>query len=260
MRLPIIALLAVFGTDLQAQLPGTRLAVGVQVNIIVLRGDTTSVAYVLSNGADSQDSLFTFIVDAPARVSYIPRPQPDSIWMVDSLIHETEPAAFWSKLDLLPPSSSTVPISFESVGLPGVVSDWVQGHWPIPTCCDDDSAGSGEDIFVTRTIQGKTVGVEPWPLDRSAQALLARLRTLTQTSCASPLLWITDTGLCGQLVTDLDSAEAYRASGAYAQARTTMDQYSALLNGPDPGTFASGVTSPAFWLLKSNGDIVKSAF
>ena len=26
---------------------------------------------------------------------------------------------------------------------------------------------------------------------------------------------------------------------------------------PDPGTFALGVTSQAFWLLKSNADIVK---
>jgi hypothetical protein len=143
--------------------------------------------------------------------------------------------------------------------LPGIVDEWVQGHWPIPTCCDDDAPGVGEDVFLTRTISGKTVGVEPWPSDRSAQALLARLRTLTQTSCAGPLLWITDAGLCSQLVNDLDAAEAYRASSAYAQARTTMDQFSGRLNGPDPGTFATGVASSAFWLLKSNADIVRSA-
>jgi hypothetical protein len=177
--------------------------------------------------------------------------------MTDSLIHENVPAAFWSKLDLLAPSSTTSPISFESVGLPGIVNEWVQGHWPIPTCCDDDPQGVGEDVFVTRTVQGKTVGVEPWPFDRSAQALLARLKSLAQTSCASPLLWITDGALCGQLVADLDAAEAYRASSAFAEARATIDQFSSRLNGADPGTFATGVTSPAFWLLKANAEIVK---
>lgn len=258
MRFLPIAFLAFVATDLHAQLPGTRLTVAVQVNSIAVRGDTTNVAYVLSNSAGSQDSLFAFIVDAPARVSSIPRPQPDSSWMTDSLIHETVPAAFWSKLDLLAPSSSTAQIFFESVGIPGIVDKWVQGHWPIPTCCDDDPPDVGEDVFVTRTVQGKTAGVEPWPSDRSAQALLARLRTLTQTSCASPLLWISDGALCNQLVADLDAAEAYRALSAFAEARTTMDQFSSRLNGADPGTFAPGVTSPAFWLLKANADIVKT--
>jgi hypothetical protein len=230
MRILLIAFLAFFAAGLEAQTPGTRMTVDVRVDSVVLRGDTTRVTYVLSNQAQSQDSLVAFIVDAPARVSYIPRPQPDSVWMVDSVIHGNEPAAFWANLDLIPPSTSTVPILFESVGLPGIV---------------------------TSTVQGKTVGVDVWPVDRSAQALLARLRTLTQSSCASPLLWITDAALCGQLLSDVDAAEAYRASGASTQAQSTLDHYKTLLAGPDPGTFAPGVTSPAFWLLKSNADIVK---
>lgn len=258
MRLLIIALLALCAADLKAQLPGTRLTVAVQVNSIAMRGDTANVAYVLSNSATSQDSLFAFIVDAPARVKSIPRPQPDSIWMTDSLVHDTVPAAFWSKLDLLAPSSSTAPIFFEAIGLPGIVDERVQGHWPIPTCCDDDPPSASEDVFVTRTVQGKTVGVEPWPLDRSAKALLARLRILTQQSCTAPLNWITDSTLCTQLLTDLDAAETSRAAGANVLAKSSLDHYKALLTGLPPGTFANGVTGQAYWLLTSNADVVKS--
>jgi len=179
------------------------------------------------------------------------------MWMVDSLVRGTDPAAFWGILNLLPPATSTVPLQFESVGLPGIVTNWAQGNWPLPTCCDDDSPDSAEDVLVTRTVVGKTVGVEPWPADRSSQALIARLRTLTQTSCASPLLWLTDAGLCSQLESDIDAAEAYRASGVNAEAQSTLDHYKALLSGPDPGTIAIGVKNPGYWLLITNADIVK---
>lgn len=101
------------------QLPGTRMTVTVTVNQIVMRGDTAQVSYTLSNGSPSQDSLFMFIVDAPARVKTIPRPQPDSEWIVDSLVHSNEPAAFWSDLRLLAPSAVTPALTFESVASRG---------------------------------------------------------------------------------------------------------------------------------------------
>jgi hypothetical protein len=65
-------------------------------------------------------------------------------------------------------------------------------------------------------INGKTVGVEPWPPDRTAKALLARLRALSQTSCGSPLKWITSSALCTKLIGYLDQADTYRA---YAKSR-----------------------------------------
>lgn len=255
MALALIPCLTVMA---QAQTPGTRLTVDVKVDSISLRGDTTRVSYVLSNRTQSQDSLFIFIVDAPARVSYVSRPQPDTVWMVDSLLRESQPAAFWSKLDLLAPSASTPLLFFDSPGLPGIVTTWVEGHWPISTCCDEDVPDSTQDVLVTRTVQGKTVGVEPWPADRSAQALLLRLRNLTQSICATPLSWITNAALCGTLLNDLDAAEGYRASGDATQAQASLDHYKSLLAGPDPGTFASGVNSAAFWMLRSNADIVKA--
>jgi hypothetical protein len=238
------------------QAPGTRLSVTVDISSIVMRGDTASVTYALSNAASSQDSMIVFIVDAPARVRSIVHPQPDSIWMADTVIHETTPAAFWAKFDLLGPSATASGLSFESIGLPGIVTHWVQGHFPLPECCDDGQAPA-EDVLVTRSVTGKTVGTDAWPIDRSAQALLARLRGLTQSACTTPLSWITDATLCTQLLNDLDAAETYRATGAYASASASVDHFESLLNGPDPGTFATGVSSSAFWLLKTNAEIVK---
>jgi hypothetical protein len=258
-RILALAFLASLPARLDAQVPGTRVTIDVNITSLVLLGDTAQITYVLYSRPESQDSLLAFIIDAPARVSSISRPLPDSMWMVDSLIRGSEPAAFWGILSPLPPAASTVPLRFASVGIPGIVKNWAQGNWPLPTCCDDDPPEAAEDVLVTRTVEGKSVGVEPWPTDRSAQALLVRLRTLTQTSCASPLVWIADAGLCGQLQSDIDAAEAFRVSGANAQAQATLDHYKSLLSGPDPGTIAAGVKNPAYWLLTSNADIIKNA-
>ena len=243
---------------IEAQLPGSRVTVDVNVTLVAMRGDTAQITYVLYNRPESQDSLFMFAVDAPARIKYIPRPQPDSLWLVDSLIHRHTPAAFWSMLSLLAPSGTTPPLLYESVGLPGVVTDWALGNWPLPNCCDDDPPSQSEDVLVTRTVQGKTVGVEQWPTDRSAQALLARLRTLTETACATPLQWITDSALCTQLVSDVDTAEAYRASDDNSHVQSTLVHYTSLVG--TPGALTPGVTAQAYWLLASNADIIRAMF
>jgi hypothetical protein len=249
--------LALLPPGLLAQVPGTRLTIDASVTSITLRGDTTHVAYVLSSRPESQDSLFAFIVDAPAHVTSIT--PPNSLWVVDSLVRGTQPAAFWGILNPLPPGATSPAIAFESVGIPGIMTSWAQGNWPLPTCCDDDPPSSGEDPIVTRSVSVSVVGVEPWPSDRSAQSLLARLRTLTQTSCASPLSWITDAALCSQLVSDIDAAESYRASGQNAQAQSSLDHYSGLISSPDPGVPATGVKNAAYWLLNSNIQVVKSS-
>ena len=233
------------------------MTVTVTVNQIVMTGDTAHVSYTLSNGSQSQDSVFMFIVDAPARVKTIPRPQPDSDWVVDTLVHSNEPAAFWLDVPLLAPSAVTPALTFESVGLPGVVTNWAIGHWPPKTCCDDDPPGSGEDVFLTRAIQSSTAGVQLWPTDRSTQALIARLRTLSQNVCASPLNWITDSTLCSQLVSDLDTAEGFRAAGATSQLQSTLDHYKSLLG--TSASFAAGVNSAAFWMLSVNADIIRNS-
>jgi len=258
MRILKFIVAVVCAAKLPAQTPGTRLSVEVNVTSVVIRGDTTGVFYTVRNGSGSQDSLFTFTVDAPARVIYIAAPPPDSIWKADSLVSGNQPAAQWVTLDLLPPGAISPDLSFESLGLPSIVTHWAEGGWPLPACCDDDSANAGDAYTLAiRSVQGKTVGVEQWPSDRSTQALLGRLHELTQTVCGSPLIWVTDSALCTALVSDLSAAESFRASGATIEARNSLDHYKGLLSGPDPGSFAPGVTSPAYWLLRANADIVR---
>lgn len=257
MRTLILSIVVFFAAQLQAQTPGTRLIVEVNVMSVVTRGDTTGISYTVRNSSGSQDSLFTFAVDAPSRVIRIAAPPPDSIWRADSVFSGNQPAALWVTLDLLSPGDISPLLTFESLGLPGIVTHWAEGGWPLPSCCDDDSAASGSAYtLVMRSVQGKTVGVEVWPTNRSAYSLLVRLRGLTQTACESPLLWIADSGLCTQLISDIDAAESFRASGATVQAQNSLNHYKALLSGPDPGTPAAGVTSSAYWLLRANADIV----
>jgi len=168
------------------------------------------------------------------------------------------PMAYWAMLDLVPPGTTTPGLYYESTGLPGIVNYWAGGEVPPKGGEEDEPNPSAppNDPLVTEMINGKTVGVEPWPADRSSQALLARLRSLTQTSCAAPLSWVTDSGLCSQLIQDLDSAEAYRASGAATQARTSLLHFGSLLTGTPPGSYPAGVSSSAYWLLKPNADVI----
>ena len=109
------------------------------------------------------------------------------------------------------------------------------------------------DPWVTEMITGKTVGVEPWSADRSAQALLARLRTLTQSTCSSALLWITDAGICSDLVGAVNQAESFRSSGQMMSTRTSLVHFQTLIS---KGRAAGRVNSSAYWLLKANSDIV----
>jgi len=256
MRLAILVISAAFASAVDAQVPGTRMTVDVSVTSVTLRGDTTGVTYVLYNRPDSQDSLMMFAVDAPGHVTSITRP--DSLWSADTLLYDVQPVAVWGILGLLAPAATAPSIAFESLGLPGIATTWAQGKWPMPGCCDDDPPPPTEDdVLATHSVTGKTVGIDPWPSDRSVQGLLARLRGLTQSSCGSTLLWITDSSVCTQLLADIDAAESYRAAGAFSQASETLDQFVSLL-GSSSTSFSPGVTSSAYWLLRPNVDVIKS--
>ena len=246
--LPILCAVA-----LQAQTPGTRITVDVTLQSVVVQGDTMALTYSLYNRPTSSDSLYTFTVDAPARIKSIPMPQPQTSYDADSIYHD-QPVADWAFLDLLPPGRTSVALSYRSVGLPSIVNDWVGGHYPLlPESPSDTISG---DPLKYRTVPGKTVGVSPWPTDRSAKALIARLRILTQTNCAAPLTWITSSTLCTKLVGYLNQAESNRAAGKRTQAKSAMNSYITSLSGKTAGTFASGVTNPGYWLLKPNADII----
>jgi hypothetical protein len=56
----------------------------------------------------------------------------------------------------------------------------------------------------------------------------------------------------------LTQTETYRAAGNVTKAKSSMASYIKSLSGKTAGTYATGVTNPAYWLLKTNADIVVS--
>jgi hypothetical protein len=242
------------GSALSAQIPNAQLTVDVTVKSVAVRGDTVGVTYVIFSRATSLDSLFTFTVDAPAGVKSLPTPQPKTSYSVLGS-YRGRPVADWAFLDLLAPSATSIPLYFESVGPPGIVTTWFGKELPVLTERADTLP---DDRLANYSVQGKTVGVSPWPADRSSKALIARLRTLTQTTCAAPLTWITSSTLCTKLIGYLDQAETNRAAGKRPQAKSAMNSYISSLSGKTSGTFAAGVTNPGYWLLKPNADIINT--
>lgn len=252
----ILCVLAVLSGTASAQNPGTHMTPEISVSSVSVRGDTVGITYVVTNGAQSQDSAAAFAVDAPTGVFAITRPTPKTDWWV-SKKYKGKSTAYWAILNSLPPGASTPSLYYESVGLPGIATDWLEGDVAVPEYQGADT--TSQDVLRDNSVIGKTVGVEAFPADRSAQALLTRLRSLTQSVCASPLLWVNNSTLCVDLVADLDQAESYRAGGQTAEAKSSLSHYVGLLAGGSPGTFATGVTSAGYWVLKSNADLINAS-
>jgi hypothetical protein len=245
------------GTSAIAQTYGRNLSVTIDVRSVSLRGDTVAVTSRLTNLLGSQESLQVYLADAPGGVIRIDAPAPTIQWDTSNNFR-SRPTAYWSSLHLVAPGATTPDLYYESIGVPGIVTYWAQGHFGAGDDEDQPDSSATPDILGTQMITGSTVGVTPWPVDRTPAALLARLRTLAQASCATPLVWITDSNLCTQIVADLDQAETYRANGQVTQAKSTIDVFITRLGGTG-GAYASGVTSSGYWLLVPNATIIKDA-
>lgn len=238
---------------LLAQSPGQKIAVKVQAASVVTRGDTTGISTVVTNLSGSLESLVRFAIDAPAGVVTIATPSPEADWLTFPDFR-SRPMAFWGILALVAPGSATPPLYFESVGLPGILDYWAGGKYQLPSENDVSDSSVIPDPFVTAMISGKTVGVEPYPSDRSSQALLSRLYNLTQTVCGASSGWITDSSVCGDLTDHMTQAEVHRAAGQTTLAAASVDDFTALLTAGQ----ASGTVSPsAYWLLKVNAEIIR---
>lgn len=250
-------LMGLHSSLLLGQNPGQKVNVDIGVDSVVLRGDTVGVFSKITNGASSQEALSSYYVDEPSGVVAIRRPtSPGTKWYPNNNFR-SRPMATWDVLGTqLAPGGTSPQLYFESIGLPGILPYWAGGKFALSTDEDLPDSVLVTDPLSTEMVSGKTVGVDPWPIDRSPAGLLSRLRTLTQSTCAAPLAWITDSNLCGQLLTDVDSADSYRAAGQTTQAKTTLSHFVSLLGSP--GAYASGVKSSAFWLLRTNAEIINA--
>lgn len=254
----VLTSLVVLGPGvLFAQNPGQRISIGIDLNSVTIRGDTIGVASTVTNLGTSQESLLSYLVDVPSGVINIRTPAPVANWYA-STDFRARPMAVWDILEQqIGPGSATPELYFESIGVPGILTYWAGGKFA--RSADEDAPDSSlvVDPLTVEMITGKTVGVDPWPVDRSPAGLLTRLRSLTQWSCDPPLIWIADSNLCAQLLGDVDQAKAYNASGQAVQARSSLDHYILLLSGSSPAPYAEGVNSSGYWLLKPNAEIIK---
>ncbi len=246
----VVALVPYF---LGAQSPGQKIGVRVETAGVVTRGDTTGISTVVTNLSTSLESLVRFSIDAPAGVVAIQTPTPEFDWITFSDFR-SRPMAFWGILSLVPPGSATPSLYFESVGLPGIVDFWAGGKYQLPSEYDAPDSVSIPDPLVTAMISGKTVGVEPFPANRSPQALLSRLYSLTQAACATSLAWVAGSTLCTELVGHLNQAEAHRASGQIDLAKASIVNYTDLLVS---GQTSGAVSASGYWLLQPNAQIIR---
>ena len=185
---------------LLAQNPGQNIAVDVQIASIMRIADTMGVSYVVNVLAPSTEQFGRFSVDAPGGVLRIATPTPATDW-ASSTDFDGRPLAHWVG-GLISAGSSTPELHFDGVGLPGILTYWV-GVFQLPSLEEPDSSPR-PDPLQAEMISGQTVGIEPWPVDRTAQALIARLRNLTQRTCTTPLFWISSSALCNDLLSQLD--------------------------------------------------------
>ena len=232
--------------------PGQNIAVEIQVTSVAARADTVRIGYHVKNLVSSAESLVTFHVDAPASILRIPRPGTGREWVVLST-YRGRPIASWISGSTIPPGGVSPELYFESVGVPGIVTYWAEGEHEAQSG-EEDATAASRNPLTDEMISGKTVGVDPLPRDRSYLSLIARLRVLTVSTCNAPLLWITNASLCNELLADIREAENARQP---ARAKRALDNYMTVLGGVD--TPAPGVTNAAYWLLRSNAEIIRAA-
>lgn len=251
LRLAVVVLAP--GSALAQGAPGTNIVVDVGVTALSMRGDTAQVTYVLRNHPSSAERLGQFTVDAPSPVVRIFRPDPQGSWFT-SVKHWTRPVALWAPLDVeILPGQESAPLVSEALGLPTIVTCWIEGYYPPPTDIPSDTLPL-TDPLIENSVPDSTVGVEPFPSDLSAGNLLLRLRGLLDQACGTSLAWITSGTVCTSLGGKLDRANQAVSQGDTYTARTELESFLAELEAQHgPGL---PVNDGAYWLLKVNAEYV----
>lgn len=180
--------------------PTTQLSIHVVPASLDLRGDTVRVAYRVTNAPSSSSELFIFTVDAPSRPLKVEKPSAAAKRDFDTATEFGRSVASWGFMRSLVPGGTSPALAFSAVGLPGIVKYWAAPFIAPDTfeTADvqlpaDAIAGPGNSAADS----GATVGVVPFPSDRSRSALLARLGVLTAEACR--LGWIDNGGVCNSL-------------------------------------------------------------
>ncbi len=256
--LAVLLLQPIPGRRCAAQVnPGTHLVVDITVALVTMNGDTTHVRYVLFNRAQSQESLFTFTVSAPAPVISILAPGTRTQWTAGT-VWASRSVASWGALEnLVIPGTSTPPLEFSARGLPGIDTAWYGGNYPLSSTHEDDPDTTKYvdvpdfDPLDSNNVRTKTVGIDYIAIGTTGSALIVRLGGLRGQACS--LGWITAATLCSSLQANLDSAARDLQNGRNATAKSDLRSFNHLLDA-NHGLESSTVRDNAYWLLKVNAD------
>jgi hypothetical protein len=204
--MPFHIMLALAWTVLTTTPAHDTLSIRVVPASLEVHGDTVRIAYRVTNTPTSTSRLFQFTVDAPAPALRVEAPPRTARWHVVTATDYGRSVANWGFLNaLLGPGETSPFLAFSARGLPGIVEYWGE-PWVAPDTVDvgDDAppSNSGEPAgpggpgnFATDS--GVTVGVVPFPADRSRAALLTRLGGLLHDACARG--WVDNAGVCTSL-------------------------------------------------------------
>lgn len=237
--------------------PGTHLIVDITVALVTMNGDTTHVRYILFNRAQSQESLFTFTVRAPAPVISIVEPGTRTQWAAGT-VWANRSVATWGALEnLVSPGTSTPPLEFSARGLPGIDTAWYGGNYPLSSTHEDDPDTTKYvdvpdfDPLDSNNVRTQTVGIDHIAIGTTDSALIVRLGGLLGQACS--LGWITAATLCSTLQANLDSAARDLQNGRNATAKIDLQGFNRLL-AANHGLESRRVGDNAYWLLKVNAD------
>ena len=178
------------------------MTVHVTPSALAVTGDTVRVSYLVTNDSSSTRTIFNFLVDAPSTGLRVETPQPSTLWYVTQN-WQRRPLGNWAFLgEQGRPGRTAGPLVLSAIGLPGVVT-W----WGIPYLPADSVASADEERQVRPVVSpapgassadsGHTVGIVPFPADRSPAALVARLGRLIDEACVRG--WVNDAAACERL-------------------------------------------------------------
>jgi len=232
------------------QVPGANLAVETKVTAVSMHGDTAYVTYVLSNNASSAERMFRFMVDAPAAPVYLSLPTPAGGWTSGKMFGERSVARWAALGQRMLPGEESPALTQRAIGLPGVVISWVRGYTPPSDVIPSDTLPLEDPPSVTDS----TVGVDDFPLIRTASTFITRLDSLLDLTCGTSLAWITSSTVCTSLGAKLDLASQKLSQADTAGAEQQLQSFLSELEAQHG--VGLPVTDNAYWLLKANAEYI----
>jgi hypothetical protein len=207
----ILLALTLLGAAIGARtLPSTSsFSVIARPTSVEVHGDTVRVILDVRNAATSNRDLFVFTVDAPTPALNVEQLGSPAVWDVDVAKEFGRSVASWGFISPhVAPGRAAPALAFSALGLPGVVRYWAEPWIPADTIesADVPVASAVPGPGNSAADSGVTIGIVPFPADRSRAALLARLGTLLQDACTRG--WIDNQGVCTSLEVKIRHGDA----------------------------------------------------